>query len=119
MQKQYNYLRDHRRSSFGSDCDVLLKLDDGGELPAHSQHLARFSKVCQAMLEDGVFSETSTLEKVVVPLTDCSRATVISLLSALYSKRPKDHISKKSSIGMFCLAHKLDIKVPVLIRHGM
>ena len=91
MQKHYTYLEEYRKS-FLKGCDVLLKLDDGTELPTHSHNLARASKVCEAMLDDGVLGGTSTSEKVILPITDCSRATAISLLSALYSRRPIENI---------------------------
>ena len=37
-------------------CDVLLKLDDGTELPAHSQVLARCMPVFCGMLAEGPLS---------------------------------------------------------------
>ena len=44
-----NYL-DWTPEAYIKRCDVLLKLDDGSELPAHAEFLARFSKVCASMM---------------------------------------------------------------------
>ena len=54
---------DDTPDSFAQTCDVLLKLDDGSELPAHSQILAQFSSVCADMLNDGLLSGASNLAK--------------------------------------------------------
>ncbi len=115
MQKYLYYLRDHNDPSFCSGCDVLLRLDDGSELPVHSQHLAQASGVCKAMLDDGVLSGTLTSEKVILPLTDCSRATAISLLSALYSRWPIQHVTKESWEAIGSVAHKLDMNVRLFV----
>lgn len=40
MDAEYFYLHG-TPESFVKSCDVLLKLDDGSELPAHSHYLAR------------------------------------------------------------------------------
>ena len=94
---------------------MLLRLDDGGELPAHSQILARYSGVFASML-DGPLSDTSAIKNATVPLSDCSRATAISLLSVLYTgpSQPKEHIKWESSMSIASLAHKLDMKVHLL-----
>ena len=95
---------DYRNPSFVTGCDALLKLDDGSKLPVHLEDLARASKVCEAMLDDGVLSGTSTSGKVNLPLTDCSRATAIGLLSALYSRWPIQHITSTSTPFTFSLS---------------
>ncbi len=98
--------------SYAKNFDVLLKLDDGSELPAHAQILARYSKVCADMLDDGPLSAASAVNKVELPITDCSRDTAVSLLNVLYSPaRPTEHISLESSMDLASLAHKLDMKV--------
>ena len=119
MQMYIDYLNDHRKASFCNGCDVLMKLDDGSELPAHLQHLARASGLCKAMIDDGVLSGTTTSEKAILPLTDCSRATAIRLLSALYSKWPIQHVTKESWEAISSVAHKLDMKVQLcVLSHG-
>ena len=111
-ENEQTYLAD-APEAFAKTCDVLLKLDDGSELPAHSQILARFSSVCASMLDGGPLSSASTLQKADVPLIDCSRATAISFLSLLYSTQQFEHMRKNvdSSMAIASLAHKLDIKV--------
>ena len=84
--KFYTYLNDCP-DDFVKSFDVLLKLDDGSKLPAHSQTLARFSGVCAGMLAGGPLSNISASKKATLPLSDCSTATVISLLSVLYAPR--------------------------------
>ena len=108
--KEYTYL-DGTPEGFAKGCDVLL--DDGSELPAHSQILARFSSVCANMLDDGPLSSASTLKKAVLPLTQCSRATAITFLSMLYSTHHFEHIkeNRDSSMAIASLAHKLDMEV--------
>ena len=110
---EYDYF-DGIPDSFVRCCDVLLKLDDGVELPAHSQTLARFSKVCASMLDDdGPLSSASASKKALLPLTDCSRATAIGLMSVLYSTHQYDCLRKnrESCMGIAKLAHKLDMEV--------
>ena len=98
---------------FGCGCDMLLELDDGSELRAHSQILARYSSVFADMLFHGPLYRASHLEKVSLPLTDCSRATAISLMTMLYSGlfQPIHHITDNYSMQIAGLAHKLNIKV--------
>ena len=112
MCDKYSYLNGGPEH-FVKVCDVLLKLDDGSELPAHSQMLARSSSGCADMLNDGPLSHASPLKKATLPLTDCSRATVTDLLSVLHSRDATVHIKKDSTgcLAMASLAHKLDMKV--------
>ena len=121
MIKEHTYLAD-APEPFVRTCDVLLKLDDGSELPAHSQILCRFSRVFANMLDDGPLSSASTLNKATLPLTHCSRATAISFLSMLYSPQHFEHIQKNrdSSMAMASLAHKLDMQVypPIMRCHA-
>ena len=97
--------------TFAKSCDVLLRLDDGSELPAHSQVLARLSNVCASMLDDGPLSGASTSKKTTLPLSDCSKATAINLLAVIYSAQPTQHIESDSAMALASLAHKLDMKV--------
>ena len=99
-------------------CNVLLKLDDGSELPAHSQYLARFSSVCAGMLDDdGPLSSASPSKKAHLPLTDCSRTTAVKLMSVLYSTEQHAYIKKNRDCCMAVagLAHKLDMEVFFLL----
>ena len=114
-----NYL-DRVPENFRMRSDVLLKLDDGSELPAHSQYLDRFSSVCASMLDDdGPLSCASVSEKGHLRLTDCSRATAIKFLSALYSTQQYDYLkmNKDSCMAIAGLAHKLDVEVYLLLKH--
>lgn len=47
--QKYAYCEGH--SGLLNSCDILLKLDDGSEIPAHSQILARCSGVFADMLD--------------------------------------------------------------------
>lgn len=97
--------------SFAKSCDVLLKLDDGSELPVHSQVLARLSTVCADMLDDGPLSYATASKQATLPLTDCSRDLVINLLTVVYSVQPIEHINIDSCTALAGLAHKLNMKV--------
>ena len=110
MAEECDYLGDAPKS-FAKSCDVLLKLDDGIELPVHSQVLARLSSVCANMLDDGPLSHATPLKKATLPLTDCSRDTVINLLKVIYAVQPDKHIKSDSCTALAGLAHKLDMKV--------
>ncbi len=113
--------------SFVHCCDVLIELDDGSELPAHSQILARFSKEIVKMLEeDGSLSSASPSNKGHLQLEDCSRATAIGLMSLLYSPQQYDYLGKnrKSCMTIARIAYKLKMEVPsqsvaFLANHGM
>ena len=54
-------------------CDIVLKLDGGASLPAHSHLLARFSPVFAGMLDEGPLSGASGKSRVDVPLSGCSQ----------------------------------------------
>ena len=115
MTEEHPYLAD-APESFAKSCDVLLKLDDGSNLPAHSQILTRYSSVFANMLEDGPLSSASAKEKVTVPLSDCSRSIAIRLLTMLYSTQRWDFTeeTKHASITVASLAHKLNMEVRLL-----
>ncbi len=105
---------DDAPENFAERCNVLLKLDDGSELPAHSQLLARFSSVCADMhADDGPLSFASCSKKAYLPLTDCSRATAISFLSVVYSTQQFEQVKtkKENRIEIALLAHRLDMEV--------
>ena len=55
MQGRFAYLAEGPEGLVNS-CDILLKLDDGTRLPAHSPVLARFSPVFAGMLDEGPLS---------------------------------------------------------------
>ena len=110
MDTNFPYL-DGIPKSYAKHCDVLLKLDDGSLLPAHAQILARYSKVCADMFDDGPLAAASAAEKAELPLTDCSKDTAVSLLTVLYSHKPINEITQDSSMAIAGLAHKLDMEV--------
>ncbi len=118
MGEECPYLRGAPKC-FDKSCDVLLKLDDGSEVPVHSQILARYSSVCANMLDDeGPLSSASVSKQAHMPLTDCSRAAVVSFLSVLYSNQQYEYIKKNrdSCMVIASLAHRLDNEVHVLGR---
>ncbi len=113
MGEEYPYFRG-APENFDKSCDVLLKLDDGSNLPTHSQILARYSSVCANMLDDeGPLFSASTSKKANLPLTDYSRPAVISFLSVLYSNQQYEYIKKNrvSCMAIASLAHRLDNEV--------
>lgn len=117
MTTEYSYLNGVS-DIFVNCCDVLLRLDDGSKLPAHTQLLARFSKVCASMLDDdGPLSSASASNKALLPLEDCSKATAIGLLSLVYSTHRYDYLwnNRESCMAIASLAHKLDMEVYLLI----
>ena len=95
MPEDHPYLTEGPKSLLNS-CDILLSLDDGTELPAHSQVLARCSSIFANMLDDGPLSCASTTNKVAVPFNDCSREEASKFLSAVYSLRFDKNINEAS-----------------------
>jgi len=94
-----------------NSCDIILNLDDGTQLPAHFQVLARYSKVFSDMLDGGPLSSASSSSKIGLPLSGCSENEVIKFLSAIYSARPYKHINKELALPVAELAHKFGMKV--------
>ena len=94
-----------------NSCDILLILDDGTQLPAHSQVLARYSKVFSDMLGGGPLFSASPSSKIDLPLSGCSGNVVIKFLSAIYSARPYKHINEEVALPVAELAHKYGMKV--------
>ena len=93
-------------------CDVLLKLDDDSELPAHSQILARYMSVFSGMVVAGGPLTKASAENVVsVPFSECSVAEATRFLSAIYSFRPSEHINEGSALSIARLSHKYDGEV--------
>ena len=101
-------------AGFGTCCDILLRLDDGTELPAHTQILARHSKIFCDMLQDdgGALISASALKRIVVPMTDCSQDTATAFLSAVYSSQLNtENLGETSALPVAGLAHKYEMKV--------
>ena len=87
-------------------CDVLLKLDDGTELPVHSQILARCMSVFSGMVATGgPLSKASADNVISVPFNDCSMEDASLFLSAVYSSRALEHL-QKSALSNARLSHK-------------
>ena len=87
-------------------CDILLKLDDGSELPAHSQVLARCMSVFSGMVAEGPLSEASAKNVVSVPFSECSLMEATRFLSAMYSFQAIECIDEGSALSIARLSHK-------------
>ena len=94
-----------------NSCDIILKLDNGTELPAHAQILARCMPVFCDMLDGGPLSNSSVMNVVSVPFSDCSLEEANCFLSAIYSFRAYEHITTRSALSIARLSHKYGVKV--------
>ncbi len=94
-------------------CDTLLSLDDqhGSHLPVHSQVLARRSTVFRGMVKEGILTSASTLEKVIVPFSDCTREEAIGFLSIVYAMRTHEHVDEAIALSVARLGDKYGVKV--------
>jgi len=100
-----------------NSCDIVLKLDDGTALPAHSQIIARFSHVFADMLDGGPLAGALGSAKVTLPLSDCSKEDALTFLSVIYSLNPRGRIEATSAMSIAKIAHKYGMKVcPCLTR---
>ena len=113
MDAKYEYLEGRPEGCLKS-CDVLVKLDDGSELPVHSRLLALYSNVVADMCDDGPLSTATAKKKAKLPLTDCTRAAAIMFLKVVYSKETITHINQATGLAVASIAHKLDMKVPFI-----
>ncbi|CAL8465135.1 g4670 [Coccomyxa elongata] len=96
------YLRD-RPESFVKSADVILKLDSGDTLPAHSALLSFHSNV----LSDVLSLNTSGDSRFhVLPLPDCTLYAALSLLYYIYAGCAADRISVEAPEAVTKLAHK-------------
>ncbi len=105
-----SYLGEGPMTLSQSSCDILLKLDDGNELPAHSQILARFMPVFAGMVEGGHLSGASPTNVVTVPFSECSLVEAGRFLSIVYLGFPKQ-IDDASALSIAGLSHKYGCKV--------
>ena len=94
-----------------NSCDVLLKLEDGTELPAHSQVLARCMPVFSGMVDGGPLSQASPANIITVPFGECSSEDAGRFLSAVYSFRAHEHIDEHSAVSVARLSHKYGVEV--------
>ena len=94
-----------------NSCDILLKLDDGDELRAHSQILARCMPVFAGMMDGGPLSGASARNVVTVPFGECSLEEASRFLSAIYSCSPSEHIDDTSALTIARLSHKYGAEV--------
>ena len=95
-------------------CDILLELDDGTELPAHSQVLAKYSEIFSDMLaveEGGPLFSASASSKIKLPLDDCTEEVAIKFLSVLYSIKPSKYIDEATGFSVARLGHKYGMQV--------
>ncbi len=109
MNDTYVYLPENSEQS----CDVLLLLDDGSDLPAHSDILARENGLFADMHSDSLMPERTTVRMTALPLTDCSRSTAIGFLAALYDDSLSEYIWKRKEHAMLnaIMAQQLDMEV--------
>ena len=110
---------DHRYLQGGPEdlvdsCDVMLSLDDGTQLPVHSQVLARCSPLFHGMVKEGILSSASASTTISLPFSECSRQEATNFLSAVYTLRSPDDIDKASA---FSIAHLGD-KYGVYVHNG-
>lgn len=66
-------------------CDMLLKLDDGSALQAHSPVLARCSPVLLWHVHEGPLASAPAQNKAAVPLMECETNVAIKLLTVVLS----------------------------------
>ena len=92
-------------------CDVLLKLDDGTELPVHSHVLARCMSVFSGMVAGGPLSKASAENVVSVPFSECSAEQATRFLSAIYSFKASEYIDNESALSIARLSHKYGVEV--------
>lgn len=92
-------------------CDVLLKLDDGTELPVHSQVLARCMSVFSGMVAGGPLSKASSENVVSVPFNECSAEEATRFLSAIYSFSASEYIDNRSALSIARLSHNYGVEV--------
>ena len=111
--KDTSYLGNRQQCS----CDILLKLDDGNVLPAHSQVLESLP-VFSGMVEEGLLSRGSATNDVSVPFTDCSVEEACRFLSAVYSCDAKEHITDKSALSIARLSNKYGEEVSIYAENG-
>lgn len=111
---------------FLKSCDLLLKLDDGSELPAHSQILARCMPVFAGMVDGGPLSSASAVNVLTVPFSECSLVEARRFLAAIYSCNPHKHIDDVSALSIARLSHKYGVQVqsphnglPLITRHSL
>lgn len=94
-----------------NSCDTLLKLDNGIELPAHKQVLARCMPIFSGMVDEGPLSDASAANMVSVPFGDCSPEEAGLFLSAVYSFQANEHVDKSCALSTAHLSHKYGIEV--------
>ena len=94
-------------------CDLLLTLDDGSELPVHSQVMARCSLVFQGMVNEGVLLNASAATKITLPFSECSRKEATDFLCVIYSMRSHVHIDEASALPIARLGNKYGVQVHV------
>ena len=88
-------------------CDVLLKLDDGTELPVHSQVLARCMPVFSGMVAaGGPLADASAKNVISLPFSECSLEEANRFLSATYSYKASEYIDEGSAFSIAQLSHK-------------
>ncbi len=75
------YLRD-RSESFVESADVILKLDSGDRLPAHSVVLSLHSDILSDMLS---LNRSGVSHVQVLPFPDCTLDAALTLLDCIYA----------------------------------
>ncbi len=80
----------NRPKSFVESADVILKLDSGDRLPAHSALLSLHSEVLSDMLSLDRSGDTGLL---ILPFPDCTLDAAQSFLQRIYSTSYEDKFS--------------------------
>ncbi len=96
-----------------SKVDVLLKLESGHILPAHTEVLAHFLPVIEEMVKDGCLSKASPKNVVTVSMCNASLQQATLFLQLLYdgSHQYSKHITKDTALSIARLSHNYGSQV--------
>lgn len=97
----------NRPESFVESADVILKLDSGDTLPAHSTLLSCQSDALSDMLS---LDKSGDSRFQVVPFPDCTLDAALSLLKYIYARRGVDRISVEGAETVAVLANKFGME---------
>ncbi|BDA50735.1 hypothetical protein COCOBI_16-4130 [Coccomyxa sp. Obi] len=93
----------NRPKSFVDSADVILKLDSGDTLPAHSALLSFHSDVLSDMLS---LSRSGDSRVQVLPFPDCTLDAALTLLKYIYARYGEERITVEGAETVIVLANK-------------